>query len=143
MKYNDNGTYKDIYVKTFDTLPVGTEVDYDGNTVPAGWTEIEAVKNLWAGTKYAANDTLTLSEDLQTGHLYMITCMGVSSTFTITLPFIYTGNDLVQIAYANVAGSTSEGFRYRLTVNGTTLTINLNSQNNIANTAIIRIDKIM
>ena len=42
MKYNDNGTYKDIYVKTFDTLPVGTEVDYDGNTVPTGWTEINA-----------------------------------------------------------------------------------------------------
>lgn len=40
MKYNDNGTYRDIYVKSFDTLPVGTEVDYDGNTVPTGWTEI-------------------------------------------------------------------------------------------------------
>lgn len=40
MKYNDNGTYKDIYVKAFDTLPVGTEVDYDGSTVPSGWTEV-------------------------------------------------------------------------------------------------------
>lgn len=40
MKYNDNGEYKDIYVKTFDTLPVGTEVDYDGETVPDGWSEI-------------------------------------------------------------------------------------------------------
>ena len=41
MKYNDNGEYKDIYVKTFDTLPVGTEVDYDGSTVPDGWTEVD------------------------------------------------------------------------------------------------------
>lgn len=40
MKYNDNGEYKDIYVKAFDTLPIGTEVDYDGSTVPSGWTEI-------------------------------------------------------------------------------------------------------
>lgn len=40
MKYNDNGEYKDIYIKTFDTLPVGTEVDYDGETVPEGWSEI-------------------------------------------------------------------------------------------------------
>lgn len=40
MKYNDNGEYKDIYVKAFDTLPIGTEVDYDGSTVPDGWTEI-------------------------------------------------------------------------------------------------------
>ena len=45
MKYNDNGTYKDIYVKTFDTLPVGAEVDYDGSTVPDGWTEV-AGKNI-------------------------------------------------------------------------------------------------
>lgn len=41
MKYNDNGEYKDIYIKTFDTLPVGTEVDYDGETVPEGWSEIQ------------------------------------------------------------------------------------------------------
>ena len=41
MKYNDNGEYKDIYVKAFDTLPVGTEVDYDGSTVPSGWTEVD------------------------------------------------------------------------------------------------------
>ena len=43
MKYNDNGTYKDIYVKAFDTLPIGTEVDYDGNTVPTGWTEMTRI----------------------------------------------------------------------------------------------------
>lgn len=41
MKYNDNGEYKDIYIKTFDTLPVGAEVDFDGETVPDGWSEIE------------------------------------------------------------------------------------------------------
>lgn len=41
MKYNDNGTYKDIYVKAFDTLPVGAEVDYDGSVVPDGWTEVD------------------------------------------------------------------------------------------------------
>lgn len=41
MKYNDNGEYKDIYVKSFDTLPIGAEVDYDGETVPTGWTEVQ------------------------------------------------------------------------------------------------------
>lgn len=47
MKYNDNGTYKDIYVKTFDTLPVGAEVDYDGETVPAGWSEVDEYDTGW------------------------------------------------------------------------------------------------
>lgn len=40
MKYNDNGTIKELKVKSFDTLPVGTEVDYDGSVVPDGWTEV-------------------------------------------------------------------------------------------------------
>lgn len=40
MKYNDNGTYKDIYVKTFDTLPIGAELDYDGETVPSGYVQV-------------------------------------------------------------------------------------------------------
>lgn len=40
MKYNDNGTYKDIYVKAFDTLPVGAIVEYSGSTIPDGWTDI-------------------------------------------------------------------------------------------------------
>lgn len=40
MKYNDNGEYKDIYVKTFDTLPIGAIVEYSGATIPSGWTEV-------------------------------------------------------------------------------------------------------
>ena len=47
MKYNDNGEYKDIYVKAFDTLPVGTEVDYDGSTVPDGWEEVDTYDSGW------------------------------------------------------------------------------------------------
>jgi len=42
MKYNDNGEYKDIYIKTFDTLPVGAEVDYTGSVVPDGWTQVDS-----------------------------------------------------------------------------------------------------
>lgn len=43
MKYNDNGTYEDIFVKVCDTLPIGAEVDYIGSTVPDGWEEINEV----------------------------------------------------------------------------------------------------
>lgn len=40
MKYNDNGTYKDIFVKVCDTMPIGAIVEYSGATIPAGWTDI-------------------------------------------------------------------------------------------------------
>ena len=41
MKYRDlDGQFKEIHVKVGDTLPVGSVVDYEGEGVPAGWTEI-------------------------------------------------------------------------------------------------------
>ena len=45
MKYKDpkTGEYKDIFLKTGDTLPVGTIVEYDGDEVPAGYEEIPGV----------------------------------------------------------------------------------------------------
>ena len=62
MKYNDNGTYKDIYIKSFDTLPVGTEVDYDGQTVPSGWTEVPSTNAIVVNlTTTQANISITTS----------------------------------------------------------------------------------
>ena len=48
MKYRDpvTGEFKDITVKVADTLPVGTEVDYDGTEVPSGWEQVEEWKTL-------------------------------------------------------------------------------------------------
>lgn len=43
MKYRDpnTGELKDIYVKAADTLPIGTIVDFDGDTVPDGWETVD------------------------------------------------------------------------------------------------------
>ena len=42
IKYKDPVTedYISVKTKTIDTLPVGTEVDFDGDSVPSGWTEV-------------------------------------------------------------------------------------------------------
>lgn len=44
IKYKDptTGQFKDISVKVADSLPIGTEVDYDGETVPTGWEEVDS-----------------------------------------------------------------------------------------------------
>lgn len=42
MKYNDNGTIKEITVKASDTLPIGTIVEFDGDTIPAGYEVLSA-----------------------------------------------------------------------------------------------------
>ena len=59
MKYNDNGEYKEIVVKSTDTLPVGTEVDFDGNEVPSGWTEVD---NVLYSNPSGSNGSITLSK---------------------------------------------------------------------------------
>lgn len=42
MKYNDNGVVKDIIIKSGDTLPIGTIVEYDGTTIPSGYEEVSS-----------------------------------------------------------------------------------------------------
>lgn len=44
MKYKDptTGNFKEINVKVADTLPVGSEVDYNGTTIPTGWEEVDS-----------------------------------------------------------------------------------------------------
>ena len=135
----DTGEISDRASEITNSYSTSTGIGYSANYVNNLFQPVQ----LWSGTKYAANDTLTLSENLQSGHLYMIVCKGVSGTFTVTLPFVYIGDALIQVAYANVAGSTPEGFRYRLMVSGTTITIDSNSQGNNANSAILRVYKIM
>lgn len=46
MKYNDNGTIKDIVIKAGDTLPVGTVVRFDGDIIPSGWEEVGNIDNM-------------------------------------------------------------------------------------------------
>ena len=40
-KDSTTGQMKPLGVKVEDTLPVGTEVDYDGQDIPEGWVEID------------------------------------------------------------------------------------------------------
>jgi hypothetical protein len=63
MKYNDNGEYKEIVVKSVDTLPVGTEVDFDGNEVPSGWTEENNIL-YQSPTSSGVNTNITLNDNV-------------------------------------------------------------------------------
>ena len=49
IKYRDSeGNFQEIKIKTKDSLPVGTIVDYDGNTVPDGYEEVEDTNNIYS-----------------------------------------------------------------------------------------------
>lgn len=55
MNYNDNGNVKQITVKSGDTLPVGTIVEFDGTTIPAGYEQVEEEKDIYSSEEIKTN----------------------------------------------------------------------------------------
>lgn len=53
MKYNDNGEIKELKVKVLDTVPVGSIMDYEGDTIPNGWVKDESTDD------YSTEETFT------------------------------------------------------------------------------------
>ncbi len=95
MKYNDNGIYRDLYIKSFDTVPIGTEVDFNGTNIPDGWEEVDNV--LWTNgdlTSSFAPQTVTLSDDIENYEYYEVLfkfSTSRSSTLSISTGKIKTG----------------------------------------------------
>lgn len=65
--------FSDLVVKVGDTLPIGTEVDYNGQTAPAGWEEVddpntysttETKIGTWIDGKPIYRKVVTLPNDL-------------------------------------------------------------------------------
>lgn len=60
MKARDSQTetLKDVYVKALDSLPVGSEIDFDGDTsdIPAGWEQTTDV-NSYSTSEIKTNKT--------------------------------------------------------------------------------------
>lgn len=146
MKYNDDGIPTDIYIKTFDTLPVGTEVDFDGEVVPDGWSEIQDYSTSEINTgkvwidgrpiyRIVFNGTITSVSNLKVGtisnfreaiNIYGITSMNNYST-SITQYWDSSIKCITQINNANGdvyinAGSSSANQLYKVIVEYTKTT---------------------
>lgn len=68
MKYKYNDQWKEVTVKAGDTLPIGTIVDYDGDTVPIGYEEARPyLKKLWENnspeSRFVAQNIVLSSSD--------------------------------------------------------------------------------
>ena len=124
MKYDDNGEYKDIYVKSFDTLPVGSEVDFDGNEVPSGWTAVEDIlfsnPNGTSGTTSGTN--ITLSDNVA-NYDEIAVQVGQSLTSNATYIIQIDGTNGIQDMYLY---NLQYNFGFKVVVSGTTLTFTEN-----------------
>lgn len=74
-----------------ETLPVGSEIDYDGTTVPTGWEETSAiqskVKQLIIQGDYSSG-TITLNDDIR-NYDYLIIQTGTVSNNTYSAQFCF------------------------------------------------------
>ena len=88
MKINDNGTIKDLVVKASDTLPIGTIVEYDGDTIPSGYEEVKNEVVLYENAS-GTTTNFTLTEDSsnykEVEVLYNCNNYGIKSTGRIPI----------------------------------------------------------
>ena len=40
MKYKHNGEWKELKIKPFDSLPIDSIIEYNGDTIPEGYQEV-------------------------------------------------------------------------------------------------------
>lgn len=140
MKYKDpvTGQLKELSLKAADTLPIGTVVEYDGETVPDGWEEVseDYEENLIASIVLKEDSVkMQLSNlNLQPGKAYRIVIAEFSKTQTSNGHYIgindkvdgYTG----QILVSRNIGTQPE-------INGTSITKGLGLSNGWAKGTIL------
>lgn len=116
MKYKYNNEWKDLTVKAGDTLPIGTIVDYDGDTVPIGYEEV----NSYSTTEVKTGDTWIDGKPIYR-KVFTFSNIVLSNAVTINTP-ISNINMLVkhQIYYHN--NETDQHFNFPLVeLSGNTL----------------------
>ena len=151
VKYKDTttGNFVELGVKVGDTLPVGSEVDYDGETVPTGWEEVNSVTDydisdyIATGITFNSNYSYIRKSGSNVSIQLMITSTLTTSTTTIleNLPNEILDTSISQfwgIALSSSGGSWID----RITVNNNTKTLSCSLPSEEAN-AFIKIDYIV
>ena len=143
MKYNDDGTIQEIKVKAFDTLPVGTEVDYDGTTVPSGYVQVadpntystdEVRIGTWINGKPLYRKTFVYENLSQiSSGSYGTINTGLSNVNVIKIEGINESQDICRMLPFSLSGylinilTVNNGANIRIYINGTFTTINDNA----------------
>ena len=98
---------------------------------------------LWSGTYYSTGSSTAqiLSEKLEPGRLYVIEVFGLSSSWKMQLPFVYTGYKNIQFAYHD--GSSHARWRVAINSVANAFYLDSNSTNMASNTAITKFMRVM
>lgn len=123
MKYNDNGTIKEIPVKASDTLPIGSIVEFDGDTIPDGWEVLSAAfepfKFLGTVNTGGSNSFSLTSPDLSAynGCYLIVATKGAEDGVNSGIWFARSGFKAV----AKIASTGESSIALNITKNGDTI----------------------
>lgn len=150
MKYRDSeGNLQEIYLPpTGDTLPIGSVVDYDGDTVPANWELAEDKVVLYESETGTTGD-VTLSETSANFRYLEIYFHSDASNYASVKVDEPNGKTVSLVAY-NASGTTLVLYDKKVTINENTITVNnglvsviTSSISNEAGLTYILIDKVV
>jgi hypothetical protein len=122
VRVKDNSQFKEMYVKALDSMPVGAEIDFDGDSadIPDGWKLV--------GNNYSTNEIKTGKTWKDGKPIYRITFYQSSYTqatnFNISISALnidklvlppygmtYDGTQQIPIPFANQSNEVNYAFR--------------------------------
>lgn len=114
MKYNDNGEIKNIVVKAADSLPVGTIVEYDGDSIPAGYEAVEDKGDFSNEVNFNETPGNFINFE-KNGNLIIINYQGENKTHSVsetlfTIPSMYVPKKTILqsfVGYGNCYGQVA------------------------------------
>lgn len=123
---NDTGWADNTGGITGDTLPIGTVVDYDGDTVPENWEEVESEKiEITTGVEYATNEWIDGKQ------VFMKRVTFTTPTTTDTFETIVTFDSPIKIIMSDFYFhnySETEVYKFPLSYGGEEICIYLNNR---------------
>lgn len=151
LKYRNPETRElnNIYLEpTGDTLPIGSVIDYDGDTVPANWELVEDEVVLYESETGTTGD-VTLSETSANFRYLEIYFHSDASNYASVKVDEPNGKTVSLVAY-NASGTTLVLYDKKVTINENTITVNnglvsviTSSISNEAGLTYILIDKVV
>lgn len=114
--------FRTLYVKALDSMPVGTEVDFDGQAsdIPTGW---EQVNNVLYDSSTGTNTDVSLSDSISNYSYLEITFTRANKDIFNCIK-VGTNSSFILLEVINIASNNEVYFGYaKYTLSGSSMTL--------------------
>ena len=126
------GNLETVYVKALDSMPVGTQIEYTGDTIPTGWEEVNdySTTEIDTGKKWINGSPIyrkvieitSTNASASNWKEYTFSTLGLPSTLNNVI-FIDSYGFLTQANQMYVESLPSNGSRIQVNIDGNKLNV--------------------